>query len=122
MDALANAVPFGRAYGWPVESVIPPAVVVGYPTTIDYDAVFGRGSDKLVIPVYFVCGIVSDFAARAEVSSVVGGANEIKAAIESDTALLAVCQTARVTDAIIEQVTIGGVLLLAVRFDTEVFT
>jgi hypothetical protein len=125
MDALAGAVPTGivtRAYGHPVGSVVPPAAVVGYPTEFEYDSVFLRGSDRLVIPVWYVCGSADDASARDTVSAVVGGTGEIKAALETAPALLAEIQTARVTDATFESVMIGAVPMIAVRFDVEVYT
>jgi hypothetical protein len=125
MDALAGAVPTAitrQAYGHPVGSVVPPAAVVGYPTTFEYDATYGRGADRVVFPVWFVCGMVDDEAARTAVSAVVSGTDEIKAAIETDATLLTTVHTARVTDATFESVTIGAVPMIAVRFDVEVYT
>jgi hypothetical protein len=125
MDALAGAVPAGlvtRAYGHPVGSVVPPAAVVGYPTEFEYDSVFLRGSDRVVFPVYFVCGMADDKSARDEVSLVTGGTGEIKDAIETDATLLAEVQTVRVTGATFESVTIGAVPMIGVRFDVEVYT
>ncbi len=125
MDALAGATPTGyatKSYAYPTGSVVPPAVVVGYPTTLEFDAVFGRGADRVVFPVFFVCGAVDDKAARDTVSVIVSGTHEIKAAIESNSTLLTKVDTARVTDGTFESVTIGGIAMIAVRFDVEVYS
>ncbi len=125
MDALAGAAPVGyvtKAYPNPTGSVVPPALVVGYPTTFEFDSVFGRGADRVVFPVWFVCGAVDDKSARDTVSVIVSGAHEIKAAIEGNATLLTKVDTARATDATFETVTIGAVPMIAVRFDVEVYS
>ncbi len=123
MDALAGATPTGyvtKAYAYPTGSVVPPALVVGYPTEFPFDAVMGRGADQVTFPVYFLCGSADDKSARDTLSVIVSGAHEIKAAIESNSTLLTRVDTARVTDATFESVTIGAVQMIAVRFDVEV--
>lgn len=124
MDALAGATPSAitpRHYAYPVGSVVPPAVVVGYPTTIEYDATFDRGVDRLVIPVFYVCGMVDDIGARAAVSAVISGTNEIKLALETNSTVITKTDTVRVTDATPESIVIGGQEMIAVRFDVEVY-
>jgi hypothetical protein len=53
---------------------------------------------------------------------VIGGAREIKNAIENDASVLAACQTLRVTGATITEIAVGGITYIAVRFDAEVYT
>ena len=123
MDALAGATPSAittRTYAHPVGSVVPPAVVVGYPTEIDFDAVYQEGADRMVIPVFYVCGMVDDAGARTNVSAVISGANSIKTAIETNATLYTKVDTARVTNATPQMMTIGAVDMIAVRFDVEV--
>jgi hypothetical protein len=124
MDALAGAVPAAvtpRVYAHPVGSVVPPAAVVGYPSALEYDSVFARGADRVVLPVWFVCGAVDDAGARTAVAAVISGTNELKLAIETNATLATKVDTARVTDAAIESMVIGGVEMIAVRFDVEVY-
>lgn len=125
MDAMAAAVPplaSGKVYGYPVEDFTIPAAIVGYPTTIDFDRTFARGSDRLVIPLFFIVGKVVARQSRNDLAEVVSGANEIKAALEANVGLLSVAQTVRVTDCRIESVTAGGIDYIAAIFDTEVIT
>ncbi len=125
MTALAGAVPSAAAnqvYAHPVGSLAPPAVVVGYPTDVEFDVVFTNASHRLVFPVFYVCGMVDDGGAQVAVSNVFGGTNQIKTAIETNATLLTKVQTARVTDAAFQSVTIGAVDMIAVRFDVEVYT
>ena len=124
MDALAGATPSAittRTYAHPVGSLVPPAVVVGYPTDLEYDAVFGRGADIVTFPVFYVCGMVDDANARDLVSAVISGTNEIKAAIEGNATLYTKVDTARVKSATFQSISIGAVEMIAVRFDVEVY-
>ncbi len=124
MDALAGATPAGivtASYPYPVGSVVPPAVVVGYPTDYEFDATFQRGADRAVFPVYYVCGMADDKSARDKVDAVIAGSDAIKTAIETNSTLASAVDTVRVTDATFESVTIGAVQMIAVRFDTEVY-
>lgn len=122
MDALAAATDSPRAFGYPVGSVLPPAVIVGYPTDIEFDATFNDGSHRLVIPVYFVCGKVDDKASRNVVAAAVSGANGVKAAIEADAPLHALVDTARVTNGTAVSFPVGAVDMIGIRFDVEVYT
>lgn len=123
MDAVAANVPEAltkRAYAWPVETVSPPCAVVGYPTSIDFDATFGRGSDKVVMPLWFVVGAVSDKAARDALSAVIAGADAVKDSLDGD--LSGTVQTCRVTDCQIDQLLIGAITYLTARFTLEIYT
>lgn len=124
MDALAARILAAgvttRAHAWPVGAVQPPCAIVGYPEEIEFDATFGRGSDRAVFPVWMVCGNVSDRTARDVLSGYITGATGIKDALDGN--LGGVVQTARVTDCQIEKTTIGAVEYIAARFQIEVFS
>lgn len=125
MDAIAAAGPIaatGNVFPYPAEAITPPAVIVGYPTTLDFDVTFVRGNARMVFPVWFVVGNVSTLSARDTLSGVIGGAADIKSSIESDIGLHAVVSTVRVTDCAIESISIAGVPYLSARFDVEVYT
>jgi len=126
MAALASAMPVSATtvvYPWPTDIITStPALVVGYPTAVDYDQAYGRASDKLTVPVWSVFGSVSNEAARDALSATLSGAAEIKAALETDPTLGGVCKTLRVTNALPESVIINGVTYIAIRFTVEVYT
>jgi len=125
MDALAAKLEDGgvskRIYAWPVDSVAPPAVVIGYPTALDFDVTFGRGSDRAVFPIYFVAGRISDRTTRDALSVIVTGANSIKTALDGPLSST-LGGTVRVTDCQVQEVTVGSISLLAAVFSTEVVT
>lgn len=125
MDAIANALidaqVVATVYSWPTDNANVPCAVVAYPIDpIDFDMTFQRGSDRLVIPVYFLVGRASDRTARDQVSAVIDGAGSIKVAIDGD--LGSVVQTARVMACQIQEFTLAGVSHLAARFDIEIYS
>ncbi len=75
-----------RAYGFPVESVSPPAAIVSWPSTYTFDATYGRGHDDLELFVVVVVGRPRDN--KATLDRLVGylegaGASSVKAVLEA---------------------------------------
>lgn len=124
MDAIADTLVVenvtDRAFAWPVQQVQPPCAVVGYPTRMEFDSTFRRGSDLAVFPVWIVVGLVHDRSARDVLSAYLTGVTGVKDALDGD--LGGVVQTARVTDCQVETVTIGGTEYLSARFSVECYT
>lgn len=113
-----------RVHDFSADSVAPPAAIVSLPRVVEYDAVAGRGADRLVIPITVLVGRVSDRAARDQLGGYLSGtgAASIKAAIEGgDPPLGGAAQTVRVTEATVDVVTIGAVDYLGASFDVEVY-
>lgn len=123
MDAIAaTALASGlikRAYQ-PGEAVQPPCLLVDYPSSIDFDATFGRGSDKATFPFFVCCGKASERTARDVLSAYIAGATGMKDALDGN--LGGVVQTARVTDCQINTMTIAGVEYIGARFELEVYS
>lgn len=74
-----------RVYDFPSDSITPPAAIIAYPDEIVYDATYGRGMDRMTLPVLVLAGKANDRAAR---NNLVGyadgtGAGSIKSVIES---------------------------------------
>lgn len=109
-----------RVHTFPPDSINPPAAVVAYPD-IDYDATYGRGSDRLVIPVHVVVGKVSERAANARLDTYLSTGG-IKSAIESDVTLDSAVDTVRVMSAESNVMTIAGQDYLAATFQVEILT
>jgi hypothetical protein len=124
MDAIAARIVAAgvttRAYAWPTGSIQPPCAIVGYPEELEFDATFGRGSDRAVFPVWMVCGNVSDRSARDVLSGYITGGTGIKDAL--DGTLGGAVQTARVTDCQVEKLPIGAVEYIAAKFMIEVYS
>lgn len=110
-----------RVADYPSDSANPPQAIVSLPETVEYDAVMGRGADRVVIPVTVLVGRVSDRAARDLIAQYVSGTGpmSVKAAIDGD--LAGSAQTVRVSGATLNVVTIGAVDYLGASFDVEVY-
>jgi hypothetical protein len=120
MDAIAAAcVTAGivkNAYGWPAESVTVPCVIVGYPTSTDYDASFGNAIMKVALPVFLVTGRPADKSSRDVLSTSVSA---MKAAL--DGSLSGTVHSLRVTGVGFDRVLINDILYAAARFECEVY-
>ena len=112
-----------RVYDYTSDQANPPAAIISLPKTVDYDAVMGRGADRIVIPVTVLVGRVSDRAARDALGAFIAGSgsSSIKQAIEGDPTLGGAAQTTRVTEATVDVVTIQAVDYLGASFDVEVY-
>lgn len=124
MDALKAKLIAGgqrRVYADPGEAITLPAVVIGYPTTMDFDATYGDGARRFVFPVWAVAGAVTAKATRKQLSATVKGATAVKAALDGSLTVSPGTATVRVTDAVVSAVILAGVEQMAVRFDVEVF-
>ena len=105
-----------NVYPFPPLSITVPCAIVGYPTAIDFDTTFQRGSDTVDIPVWFVVGRSTTKAARDKLSSILTGVGSIKTALDGPSTFGDI----RVVDAAVETITIGLVDYLSARFDCEV--
>lgn len=111
-----------RVADYPSDQANPPQAIVSLPTSIEYDAVMGRGADRAVIPVMVLVGRVSDRVARDLMCQYLSGTGSlsIKTALEPD--LAGVAQTVRVTVAMPPDiVTVGGVEYLGTSLEVEVY-
>jgi len=124
MDAITATLTAGgrteAMYPYPAESVSAPAVVVGYPKEIEYDAVFRRGSDRAEFPVYFVVTRNSPQAARDALSAIVAGADSLKELLDGD--LGGAVGACRVTNCQVTFIDVGGVPYAAAELTLEVYS
>jgi hypothetical protein len=76
-----------RVYRYPPDNVQPPAAVVSYPEEYTYDATYGRGMDRLTLPVVVLVGRVSDRTSRDRLGAYVdgSGSSSVKAVLEAGT-------------------------------------
>lgn len=109
-----------RCFGYPPGSVTPPAAVVSYPESIKFDETYGRGMDRMTLPVVLVVGKVSDRTARDRLGAYCdgSGASSIKAVLESGT--YAAFDTVRVTGVEFDTVSIAATEYVAALFDLDI--
>lgn len=76
-----------RCFAYPQAKVSPPAAVVAYPEGITFDVTYGRGTDRMSLPVVVVVGRPTDRSTRdlLAVYCAGSGVKSAKAVLESGT-------------------------------------
>lgn len=127
MDAIADRLktitgPPLRCFAYPPGTLTPPAAVVAYPDTYTFDATYGRGMDRMSLPVVLVVGKVSDRSARNQLAEYCAGegARSVKAVLESDEDSYGVFDTVRVEDIDFDVATIGGTDYISAVFTLDI--
>lgn len=123
MDAVAaqlDTIPGLRVFAYPPDSLVPPAAVVSYPDTLTFDDTYGRGMDRLTLPVVVVVGRPSDRSTRDNLAVYCDGSGvaSVKAVIEAGA--YADFDTVRVASIDFDAVTIGGTDYMAALFNLDI--
>lgn len=108
-------------YAFPSDQAYPPCAVIGWPEEYTYDATYGRGSDRLTLPVFVLVGKMADRSVRDTLSAYVdgSGAKSVKATLESST--WASMDVARVVSVEFSEVSVAGVEYMAGIFSVDIF-
>lgn len=109
-----------RVYAYPPDTIAPPAAVVTYPGTYTYDATYGRGMDRMELPVIVLVSKPYDRAARALMTKFVDGSgtSSIKTVLESGS--YSAFDTVRVARAEFDVIAIGAVEYLAATLNLDI--
>lgn len=109
-----------RTYAFPPDSLAPPAAVVSYPDDYTFDATYGRGTDRMTLPVVVVVGKPSDRSTVERLGAYAdgSGARSVKAVVEAGTHTA--FDTVRVMSIEFDVVTIGGQDYMAALFDLDI--
>ena len=98
----------GRVFAYPPGSVVPPAAVVSYPDQLIFDETYGRGMDRLTLPVMVMVGRPTERSTRdhLEVFCEGSGPSSVKATVEQGA--YSAFHTVRVEGIEFDVVTMGG--------------
>jgi hypothetical protein len=109
-----------RVFPYWADKIVPPAAIVGFPESIDYDETMGRGADHLQLPVIVVVARRDGRSSRPRLTKYVAGTgtDSVKAAIEAYAATA--YHSARVERVEFGTPTIAGVEHLAATFSVDV--
>lgn len=109
-----------RVYRYPADSVAVPAAVVGLPEAYTYDEAYGRGADRITLPVTVLVGAVSDRTSRGRIGAYAdgAGASSVKAAVEAGTATS--FDSVRVTGVEFDRIRVASVEYLAATFTLDI--
>lgn len=109
-----------RVTAYPPERLTPPAGFVGYPEDIEYDQTYGRGTDKMSLPVVIVEKLTPARSVRKRLTDYAAGsgARSVKAVLEGGSyTTFHVIVVQRVD---FDPVTITGVDMLAAVFTCDI--
>jgi len=123
MDAVSNrldTIAGLRCFAYPTAKLTPPAAIVSYPETVTFDETYGRGMDRMTLPVVVVAGKVSDRSARNALGAYCDGtgAASFKAVLESGA--YSAFHTVRVAGIEFDTVTIAGTDYIAAMFSLDI--
>jgi hypothetical protein len=109
-----------RVHPSPPGKVTPPAAVVSYPETYTFDETYGRGMDRLSLPLVVVVGRPVDRSTRDALAAYCkgSGAASVKAVLESGT--YSAFDVLRVESIDFDVVSIGGTEYMAALFTLDI--
>jgi hypothetical protein len=124
MDQLATQVDTIaglRVLAFPADQVQPPAAVVGWPETIEYDTTNTRGVDHINLPIIVLVGKAWDRPTRNLLSAYVNGsgAASVKAVLKAG--VYTAMSSVRVASVDFETVTVAGVEYAAAIFSVDIW-
>jgi hypothetical protein len=116
LDTIAGL----RCHAHPPGTVTPPAAVVSYPDTYTFDETYGRGMDRIKLPVVVVVGRPTDRSTRDHLAAYCNGsgASSVKAVLESGT--YTAFDVVRVAGIDFDVVTFAAIDYLAAIFDLDI--
>lgn len=109
-----------RVHRYPPGAITPPAAFVEFPEDYTFDATYGRGMDRLTLPVSLAISPKWSKAARDLLAGYLSGSGDssVKAVLESGT--YTAFHTVRVTSAVIEGLVIGDVTYMGITFELDI--
>lgn len=109
-----------RVFRYPPDSVTPPAAIVSYPDEIVFDETYGRGMDRMTLPVVIVVGKVSDRTSKDRLTAYANGSgtSSVKGVIEGGT--YTAFDTVRISRAEFDVVSINSTDYVAGLFDLDI--
>lgn len=110
----------GRCFAYPPPTVSPPAAIVSYPDTYTFDETYGRGMDRLSLPVVVVVGRPTERTTRDRLAGYCDGSgvSSVKAVLESGT--YTAFHMVRVESVDFDVVSIGGIDYMAAAFTLDI--
>lgn len=125
MDEIVVAVRavgrFTEVFGWPPDTLTPPAAYLSYPESVDFDETYGRGDDQITdLPIVLVTGKVVERESRDQVARWASGdgVQSLKATLESYR--WTSCDRLVVTRCRFDVETIAGIPYLAAVFSATI--
>jgi hypothetical protein len=109
-----------RVSAHPVGTITPPAAIVAWPEDLDFDETYGRGTDRMTLPVVVLVAKPTDQTTKVAMGAYCSGsgARSIKAVLEVGT--YAAFDSVRVTRVDFDVYTVAAVGYLAAIFNCDI--
>jgi hypothetical protein len=109
-----------RVFPYWADKITPPAAIVGFPESLDFDETMGRGLDRMDIPVIVLVARRDGRSTRGRLTRYVAGSGDesVKAAVEGYAATA--YQSARVERVEFGAATVAGIEHLSATFSVDV--
>lgn len=118
---LASLDGINKAYGYPPETVSPPAAYVSYPQSVDYDATYGRGSDRITnLPISLVVGRVTVETTRDTAAAWASGSGEQSVKLLFEKHQWISCDDLTISSCTFDVETIAGIPYLVAVFTADI--
>ncbi|SCG38234.1 hypothetical protein [Micromonospora zamorensis] len=116
-----RTIPNLRVYDYPPGTATAPAAIVSYPESITYDETYGRGMDRMALPVVVLIGRPTDRNTPDKLAAYANGSgsSSVKAVLESGT--YTAFDDLRVESADFDVVSLGGTDYMAGMFNLNVW-
>lgn len=119
-ERLRSIQEFLSVHARPPDGVTAPCAVVAYPETLTFDETYGRGMDRMTLPVVVVVGKPSTAAARESMARFCNGTgpSSVKEVLESG--IYTAFDELRVTEVDFDVITVGTSDYLAASFGLDI--
>lgn len=108
-------------FDYPVDSVTPPAGILGYPDSIDYDVTYQRGEMSFTnLPVYMITDRTDSKSARNQVAVWTDPSHSSSVKQYLDKENYTSCDSVNVINATFDVMTISGIDYLVAVFECNV--
>jgi hypothetical protein len=110
-----------RVHAYPAATIVPPAAVVAYPDSYDFDGTYGRGMDSMSLSVVVWVGKALERTTRDRISAYLDGSgtSSLKEVLESDDTYSSF-DVLRVVSAKLDVFTMNGADYLVAVFDLDI--
>ncbi len=110
-----------QVYDYPPGSASAPAIIVSYPDSITYDETYGRGMDRMALPVVVLIGRPTDRTTVDKMTAFAAGSgsSSVKAVLESGT--YTTFDALRVEGADFDVVSLAGIDYMAGMFNLDIW-
>lgn len=109
-----------RTYDFPPDQIYPPAAVIAFFDSINYDQTMGRGEDRMSVPVVLVVGRADDRAAATELVKYADGSGPKSAKALLDDYPYTTCDVVTVVSGEVDTIDVADVEYIAITFTVDV--